>query len=204
MRLQFSKRLPAATWKACVRTSPSSQCQKLSVPGGIAAASSASTMKMCRTDGSRSRILAIVAFGIFGYASLPVSELPSVDFPTIQVQASLPGADPQTMASAVATPLESQFSTIPGVASMTSQSPISVVISASFPRSRSRPNRSQATSRSGSIRGPLRNAATLEVGSGPTAPYPGQLTHVEVIDHACDQYELEALAEARPAEEATA
>src|SRR5690348_17851214 len=65
---------------------------------------------------------AIVAFGLFGYATLPVSELPSVDFPTIQVQASLPGADPQTMASAVATPLESQFSTIPGVANMTSQS----------------------------------------------------------------------------------
>jgi HAE1 family hydrophobic/amphiphilic exporter-1 len=65
---------------------------------------------------------AIVAFGLFGYASLPVSELPSVDFPTIQVSASLPGADPQTMASAVATPLEGQFSTIPGVASMTSQS----------------------------------------------------------------------------------
>jgi len=67
-------------------------------------------------------MVAIVAFGLFGYSTLPVSELPSVDFPTIQVQASLPGADPQTMASAVATPLESQFSTIPGVASMTSQS----------------------------------------------------------------------------------
>ena len=65
---------------------------------------------------------AIVAFGLFGYSTLPVSELPSVDFPTIQVQASLPGADPQTMASAVATPLESQFSTIPGVSNMTSQS----------------------------------------------------------------------------------
>ena len=65
---------------------------------------------------------AIVVFGLFGYFTLPVSELPSVDFPTIQVSASLPGADPQTMASAVATPLEGQFSTIPGVASMTSQS----------------------------------------------------------------------------------
>ncbi len=67
-------------------------------------------------------MVAIVAFGLFGYSTLPVSELPSVDFPTIQVSASLPGADPQTMASAVATPLESQFSTIPGVASMTSTS----------------------------------------------------------------------------------
>src|ERR1700755_1550935 len=65
---------------------------------------------------------ALVIFGLFGYSSLPVSELPNVDSPTISVSASLPGADPDTMASAVATPLESQFSTIPGVASMTSQS----------------------------------------------------------------------------------
>jgi HAE1 family hydrophobic/amphiphilic exporter-1 len=67
-------------------------------------------------------MVALVAFGAFGYSSLPVSELPAVDFPTISVSASLPGADPDTMASAVATPLESQFSTIPGVTSMTSQS----------------------------------------------------------------------------------
>jgi hydrophobe/amphiphile efflux-1 (HAE1) family protein len=65
---------------------------------------------------------ALLIFGAFGYATLPVSELPNVDFPTISVSASLPGADPDTMASAVATPLESQFSTIPGVSSMTSQS----------------------------------------------------------------------------------
>src|SRR6201995_1506673 len=65
---------------------------------------------------------ALVIFGLFGYATLPVSELPAVDFPTITVSASLPGADPSTMASAVATPLESQFSTIAGVSSMTSQS----------------------------------------------------------------------------------
>src|ERR1700735_1371786 len=67
-------------------------------------------------------MVALVAFGVFGYSSLPVSELPAVDFPTISVSASLPGADPQTMASAVATPLESQFSTIAGVSSMTSTS----------------------------------------------------------------------------------
>jgi HAE1 family hydrophobic/amphiphilic exporter-1 len=67
-------------------------------------------------------MVALVAFGVFGYSALPVSELPAVDFPTISVSASLPGADPDTMASAVATPLESQFSTIPGVSSMTSQS----------------------------------------------------------------------------------
>ena len=65
---------------------------------------------------------ALVIFGAFGYFSLPISELPNVDFPTISVSASLPGADPETMASAVATPLESELSTIAGVASMTSQS----------------------------------------------------------------------------------
>ncbi len=64
----------------------------------------------------------LVIFGAFGYASLPVSELPNIDFPTINVQANLPGADPETMASAVATPLENAFSTIPGIDSMTSRS----------------------------------------------------------------------------------
>ena len=65
---------------------------------------------------------AIVIFGIFGFFSLPISELPNVDFPTIVVSAGLPGADPETMASAVATPLESQFSTIAGISSMSSSS----------------------------------------------------------------------------------
>ncbi len=65
---------------------------------------------------------ALVIFGLFGYATLPVSELPNVDFPTIVVTAQLPGADPETMASAVATPLESQFTTIAGIDSMTSSS----------------------------------------------------------------------------------
>ncbi len=65
---------------------------------------------------------AMIIFGIFGYLSLPVSDLPNFDFPTINVSASLPGADPETMASAVAAPLENQFSTINGVDSMTSSS----------------------------------------------------------------------------------
>src|SRR5258707_1545198 len=65
-------------------------------------------------------MIAILVFGIFAYRLLPVSDLPSVDFPTIQVSASLPGASPETMASAVATPLEKQFSTIAGIDSMTS------------------------------------------------------------------------------------
>jgi HAE1 family hydrophobic/amphiphilic exporter-1 len=63
---------------------------------------------------------AILLFGIVGYRSLPVAALPSVDFPTIQVNANLPGATPETMASAVATPLERQFSTIAGIDSMSS------------------------------------------------------------------------------------
>jgi hydrophobic/amphiphilic exporter-1 (mainly G- bacteria), HAE1 family len=67
-------------------------------------------------------MLAILLFGIMGYQLLPVSDLPNVDFPTILVSASLPGASPETMASAVATPLERQFSTIAGVDSMTSTS----------------------------------------------------------------------------------
>src|SRR5579884_3251109 len=63
---------------------------------------------------------AIALFGMVAYRSLPVSDLPNVDFPTLQVTASLPGASPDTMASAVATPLENQFSTIAGLDSMTS------------------------------------------------------------------------------------
>ncbi|MDE3154842.1 MAG: efflux RND transporter permease subunit [Acidobacteriota bacterium] len=67
-------------------------------------------------------VSAILLFGILGYRQLPVSDLPSVDFPTISVFANVPGASPETMAAAVATPLEKQFSTIPGVSSMTSSS----------------------------------------------------------------------------------
>ena len=65
---------------------------------------------------------AILGFGLIAYRALPVSDLPRVDFPTIQVNGSLPGADPETMAAAVATPLERQFSTISGIDSMTSSS----------------------------------------------------------------------------------
>ncbi|MDD3528392.1 MAG: efflux RND transporter permease subunit [Gallionellaceae bacterium] len=65
---------------------------------------------------------AFLVFGLIAYRALPVSELPNVDFPTISVSAALPGATPETMASAVATPLEAQFSTIAGITSMTSTS----------------------------------------------------------------------------------
>src|SRR5271170_6401816 len=65
---------------------------------------------------------ALVIFGVISYFQLPVSDLPSVDFPSITVMAQLPGANADTMASAVATPLEKQFSNIAGLESMNSTS----------------------------------------------------------------------------------
>src|SRR5712671_3004177 len=65
-------------------------------------------------------VLAILVFGIVAYQSLPVSDLPTIDSPTINVQAVLPGANADTMAAAVALPLEKRFSTIAGVDSMSS------------------------------------------------------------------------------------
>ena len=67
-------------------------------------------------------MVALLIFGGIAYSSLPVSELPNVDFPTIQVYASLAGADPETIASTIAGPLENAFSMIPGIDSMTSSS----------------------------------------------------------------------------------
>jgi HAE1 family hydrophobic/amphiphilic exporter-1 len=65
-------------------------------------------------------MLSILLFGAMSYRYLPVSDLPNVDFPTILVTTTLPGASPETMASAVATPLEKQFSTIAGLDNMSS------------------------------------------------------------------------------------
>ncbi len=64
----------------------------------------------------------ILVFGAAAYVRLPVSDLPTIDYPTISVNASLPGASPETMASSVATPLERQFSTIAGLDALTSTS----------------------------------------------------------------------------------
>ena len=66
--------------------------------------------------------IAFLLLGIVAYVKLPVAALPQVDFPTLQVSASLPGASPETMASNVATPLERQFSLIQGISQMTSVS----------------------------------------------------------------------------------
>src|SRR4030067_2184971 len=65
-------------------------------------------------------MLAVMIFGVFAYRILPVNDIPNIDFPAIQVTSNLPGASPETMASAVATPLERQFSTIAGLDAMTS------------------------------------------------------------------------------------
>jgi multidrug efflux pump subunit AcrB len=64
----------------------------------------------------------ILLIGLVAFPMLPVAPLPQVDFPTLQVSASLPGASPETMASSIATPLEYQFAEIPGLAQMTSTS----------------------------------------------------------------------------------
>jgi multidrug efflux pump len=83
---------------------------------------SLSTPFIQRPVGTTLLTLAITLAGALGYALLPVSPLPQVDFPTIQVNANLPGANPETMASSVATPLERQFGRIAGVTEMTSVS----------------------------------------------------------------------------------
>src|SRR5258708_3758577 len=75
--------------------------------------------------------------GLVTYRLLPVAALPNVNFPTIQISAQLPGADPQTMASSVATPLEQQLSQIPGLTQLSSSSALGVTtLSAQFELSR--------------------------------------------------------------------
>jgi hydrophobic/amphiphilic exporter-1 (mainly G- bacteria), HAE1 family len=83
-------------------------------------------------------VISILIFGMMGYTLLPVSDLPMVDFPTIQVNAGLPGASPETMAASVATPLEKQFSTISGATSISSSNSLgSTSITLQFDLSRS-------------------------------------------------------------------
>ncbi|MBN8778548.1 efflux RND transporter permease subunit [Thiobacillus sp.] len=67
-------------------------------------------------------VLAMALFGALAYKQLPVNDLPQVDFPTLRITASLPGANPETMANTVATPLERQLATVAGIESMSSQS----------------------------------------------------------------------------------
>src|SRR4030081_1798183 len=88
---------------------------------------------------AKSLLMAGIFFvGLVAYPLLPVAPLPQVDFPTIQVAASLPGGSPETMASSVAQPLERQFAQIPGVAQMTSTSSLgSTAITIQFDLNRS-------------------------------------------------------------------
>src|ERR1700721_3715152 len=82
-------------------------------------------------------MVAIVLLGLIGYELLPVAALPEIDSPTIQVTAQLPGADAQTVAATVATPLERQFGEIAGVTQMTSSSAVGYTeITLQFDRSR--------------------------------------------------------------------
>src|SRR6266478_3691140 len=73
-------------------------------------------------------MLGVLVFGIGAYGLLPVAALPKVDFPTIAVTVNYPGASPQTMASAVATPLEQQFAALPSLAEMTSMSGVGATL----------------------------------------------------------------------------
>src|SRR4029077_1042034 len=83
-------------------------------------------------------MVGLLLLGLAAYPLMPVAALPNVNYPTIQVSAQLPGADPQTMASSVATPLEEQFGQIPGITQMTSASALGFTqISLQFNLSRS-------------------------------------------------------------------
>src|SRR5580692_9628101 len=97
-----------------------------------------SSVFIWRPVGTTLLTLAIAIAGAIGYIVLPVAPLPQVDFPTISVQANLPGASPTTMASSVASPLERRLQTIAGVTEITSQSGIgSARITLQFDLSRS-------------------------------------------------------------------
>ncbi len=75
-----------------------------------------------RPAGTTLLTFAVALSGIVAYQFLPTSPIPQVEFPTIGVNAALPGASPETMASSVATPLERQFGRIAGITEMTSTS----------------------------------------------------------------------------------
>jgi HAE1 family hydrophobic/amphiphilic exporter-1 len=108
---------------------------------------------------------AILLFGSMAYRLLPVSDLPNVDFPTIQVTASLPGASPEAMAAAVATPLEKQFTTIAGIDSMTSTSALGVTqITIQFTLTRNIDGAAQ------DVQAAITKAATLLPPNMPTPP----------------------------------
>ena len=115
--------------------------------------------------------LALLLVGIVGYFMLPVAALPNVDFPTLQISAALPGASPETMASNVATPLERQFSLIPGISQMTSVSSLGTTsITLQFELSQNIVSRL----RTGASRHQCRQRPAAHQSSGPAHHPPGQ------------------------------
>src|SRR6476646_7035845 len=101
---------------ACVKTTARGCARRYA--GGV----NVSALFIRRPIATSLIMLGIGGFGLIAYRALPVSDLPNVDFPTLNVGAGLPGGDPGTMASAVASPLERQFTTIAGIDEMTSSS----------------------------------------------------------------------------------
>ncbi len=111
-------------------------------------------------------MLGIVVFGVMSYRLLPVSDLPNVDFPTIQVGAGLPGASPETMASSVALPLEKQFATIAGVTAINSTSSLgSTNITIQFELSRNIDAAAQ------DVQSMISKAAPADSAAGPGRPW---------------------------------
>ena len=104
-----------------VATTPSERAEPVDGQRGDAALNLSSGF-ITRPIATALMMVAVVALGIVSYMLLPVAALPNIDTPTIQVTAQMPGADPQTMASSVATQLERQFGQIPGLSQMTSSS----------------------------------------------------------------------------------
>src|SRR6185437_8993007 len=113
----------------CARAGPDSRartrrrCERRAAAGPRTSGLMSLSTPFIRRPIATSLLMAgILLIGLVAFPLLPVAPLPQVDFPTILVSANLPGASPETMASAVATPLEYQFMDIPGVSQLTSQS----------------------------------------------------------------------------------
>ena len=139
---------------------------------------------------------AIALFGLVAYRSLPVSDLPNVDFPTLLVTAQLPGASPETMGASVATPLENQFSMIAGLESMTSVNSLgSTQITLEFDLNRSLDGAAvdvQARDHAGGASAAAGHADAADLHQGepgrPADPLPGRSRRRRVPPWTLDEY----------------
>ena len=132
-------------------------------------------------------MLAVALFGVLAYAALPVSDLPSIDFPTLSVGAGLPGGDPETLASSIASPLERQFTAIAGLDSMTSSSALGTHQRHAAVRSRSQHRRRGGRRADRHRRGAAAAAAGHAVGADLPQGQPGRsadLRHRPQLRHA--------------------